>query len=112
MLSSCECWVARMQPRLLSFLRVIPVPGTRLHRDMKAGRFTPLTERQVVEESRLLLDGLALSGTVLRANHISNVAPIEARLPRDKAAALEQLDRLLASGRLDASSPGPMPLWM
>lgn len=102
----------RMQPRLLSFLRVIPVPGTRLHQEMKAGRFTPLTEQQVVEESRLLLEGLVLDKTVLRANHVSNIAPIEARLPRDKGAALVQLDRLLASGQLDATSPGLMPLWM
>jgi radical SAM superfamily enzyme YgiQ (UPF0313 family) len=101
-----------MQPRLLSALRVVPVPGTELQADVAAGRFVPVTEHQAVEELRLIVQALELTNTVFRANHSSNVIPLEARFPRDQARLLAQLDFLLASGHLDAESPGEQPLWL
>lgn len=102
----------RIQPRLLSALRVIPVPGTELDRDLAEGRFQPLTEYEVIVELKALVEHLDLSATVFRANHSSNVIPLEARLPRDRRALLESLQALLDSGRLDRHSPGPLPLWL
>lgn len=101
-----------MQPRLLSALRVVPIPGTELHADVAAGRFRLLTERLVVEELRLVVESLDLANTVFRANHSSNIVPLEARFPRGKERLLAELDRLLASGHLDARTPGDMPLWL
>ena len=102
----------RMQPRLLSALRVVPVPGTELDDDVAAGRFQPLSERQVVEELRAIVARLDLVNTVFRANHASNVLPLEARLPRGKAALLAQLDAVLAADGLDDATPGCLPLWL
>lgn len=102
----------RMQPRLLSALRVVPVPGTELQDEVSAGRFLQVTERGIVEELRILVAGLDLHNTIFRANHTSNVVPLEARFPRDKAGLLAQLDEWLASGKLDNKSPGRLPLWL
>ena len=102
----------RMQPRLLSALRVIPIEGTELYEDVSAGRFVQLSEYGVVRELRDLMAGLELAGTVFRANHASNVVPLEGRLPRDKERLLADLDCLLDSGTLDRDSPGPLPLWL
>lgn len=102
----------RMQPRLLSALRVVPIAGTELHEDSVHGRFRQLTERQVVCELRELIDRLDLTGTVFRANHSSNVVQVEARLPRDRGRVLADLDALLASGLLDDRTAGRMPLWL
>jgi radical SAM superfamily enzyme YgiQ (UPF0313 family) len=102
----------RMQPRLLSALRVVPVAGTPLHKQYKRGEFSLLSEAGIVEELRLLVSGLELDGCVFRADHSSNVVPLEARFPRGKAALLAQLDRWLASGRLATDSPGPLPMWL
>jgi radical SAM superfamily enzyme YgiQ (UPF0313 family) len=99
----------RMQPRLLSALRVVPIPGTPLQRLVDEGRFLPLTEYETVVELRRLVAGLELEGTIFRANHVSNVLPVEARLPKDKARVLAELDAALASGTLDRASAGPMP---
>lgn len=99
-----------LQPRLLSVLRLIPIPGTPLDADIQAGLFAQLSEFQVVEELRELVAGLQLHGTIFRANHSSNILPLEARLPHDQARLLGELDRLLQSGRLDASGPGLLPL--
>ena len=99
-----------IQPRLLSTLRVIPVPDTELMRDIEAGRFAELSQYGAVMELRALLAGLELARTVFRANHASNVVPLEGALPRDKARLLAELDALLESGQLDRDSPGPAPL--
>ena len=101
--------VSRMQPRLLSALRVVPIPGTPLQAMVESGRFQPLTEVETVEELRAMVEGFELKSTVFRANHVSNVMPVEARFPRDKQRLLEELRRELASGRLSRTSPGPMP---
>lgn len=102
----------RMQPRLLSALRVVPVPGTELHDELKAGRFLVLTERQVVEELRRMVGNLVLTNTLFRANHTSNPIPLEARFGRDKLRLLAELDGLIRSGALDSATPGRTPLWL
>jgi len=102
----------RMQPRLLSALRVIPAPGTELYADVAAGAFRQLTEWQAVQELREMIARLDLRSTVFRANHTSNVVPLEGRLPRDRPRLLAHLDGLLNSGVLDRESPGPTPLWL
>lgn len=100
----------RMQPRLLSALRVIPVPGTRLHGAARRGLFEEVSEWQAVRELRDLIAALELEGTVFRANHTSNVVPLEGRLPHDKQRLLCDLDALLAADVLDRTGPGPAPL--
>lgn len=100
----------RMQPRLLSALRVIPIPGTELYEKEQAGDFQQLTEYQAMEELKSMIEGLELEGTVFRANHSSNILPMEGRFPKDKERLIEELKALLASGTLDTRSPGPPPL--
>ncbi|MDZ4198315.1 MAG: radical SAM protein [Kiritimatiellia bacterium] len=102
----------RMQPRLLSALRVIPVEGTALHAAAVNGIFRQLTEWEIVRELRDLVAGLVLQSTVFRANHASNVIPIEARLPRDKERLLSTLESLLDGNSLDKRSPGKIPMWL
>ncbi|MFA6172887.1 MAG: radical SAM protein [Kiritimatiellales bacterium] len=110
-----------MQPRLLSALRLIPVPGTPLHDGGRgilplrasgkdaASTFQMLTEYDAVVELREMIQGLELEQTVFRADHSSNIVPLEARFPKDKERLLAQLDALLASGHLDRHSPGALP---
>jgi radical SAM superfamily enzyme YgiQ (UPF0313 family) len=102
----------RMQPRLLSALRVIPVAGTPLHEAVTNGSFRLSSEAEIVRELRALIAGLELTGTVFRANHSSNIVPVEARFPYDKQRVLAELDALLATGMLDDDSPGHLPAWL
>ncbi len=100
----------RMQPRLLSALRVIPIPGTELYDEEQSGKFSQLTEFQALEELKKTIQALELESTVFRANHSSNILPMEGRFPKDKPRLLRELDTLLASGTLDTTSPGPPPI--
>lgn len=102
----------RMQPRLLSALRVVPVPGTPLLKWVEQEHFHLPTEYEIVQELRELIAGLALTATVFRANHSSNIIPLEGRLPQDKNRLLAELDQLLRSNTLDTQSPGPLPFWL
>jgi radical SAM superfamily enzyme YgiQ (UPF0313 family) len=104
--------VNRMQPRLLSVLRAIPTRNTPLWKWIQEGRFRPVTEYQAVSELRTLIAGLKLNGTVFRANHSSNIVPLEGRLPHDQLRLLATLDGLLESGTLDRQSPGSLPDWL
>jgi len=98
-----------MQPRLLSCLRLVPVPGTPLARWIGEGKFAPLSEEEAARELRDILSGLELERTVFRADHSSNILPLAGRLPRDKTALLDELDELLECKILDREGPGPLP---
>ena len=101
--------VSRMQPRLLSALRVVPIPGTGLQALVDQGRFEPLTEYGAVVELQNMVREFELAGTIFRANHVSNVLPVEARFPKDKERLLQELQDELDSGDLSRTSAGPMP---
>ena len=98
----------QMQPRLLSALRLIVTANTPL---AKKG-FQMLTEYEAVAETREMIAGFKLEQTVFRANHSSNIVPLEARFPKDKERLLGQLDALMTSGKLDRKSPGALPFWL
>jgi len=101
-----------MQPRLLSALRVIPISGTEFYEGEQTGSFVQLTEFQAVEELREIIAGLNLENCVFRANHSSNILPMEGRFPKDKDRLLYELDHLLQTGKLSKTSPASAPLWL
>ena len=87
--------VSRMNPRYLSFLTVMVVPGTALHRQMERGEFGPMEPRELLAELRQMIEPLDLKGTIVRSNHASNYVPIGGRLPKDKDELLRQIDEAL-----------------
>ena len=93
----------RMQPRLLSALRFVDVPGAAMY----AG-YRTATEFEAVNELIRILRGLELERTVFRANHTSNPVPLEGRFPKDRDALAAALEDLLP--RLDRRGPGRLPL--
>ncbi len=92
----------RMQPRLLSALRFVEVPGLTMFEGYRTA-----TEFEAVGELVRLLRGLELERTVFRANHTSNPVPLEGRLPKDRDALVAVLETLLP--RLDKRGPGRLP---
>jgi len=86
----------RMQPRYLSFLSLMFIPGTPLAQAAKSGDFAELDAQELLQEARDILAGLELVRTIFRCDHASNHLALAGNLPTDKANLLAQLDAALA----------------
>lgn len=89
----------RMQPRYLSFLSVILIPGTPLFEEAQNGTFEPLNPEELLRETYMIIRELELDRTVFRSDHASNYLPLEGRFPADKEKLLELL-HLAMDGKL------------
>jgi radical SAM superfamily enzyme YgiQ (UPF0313 family) len=93
--------LSAMDPRFVSCLCVTPVPGTPLFEEQRRGTFVLPSPEETLDELRVLVDRMRLSGAVFRSNHASNWLPLAGRLPADR-------ERLLAA--IDAARAGEVPL--
>ena len=87
-----------LQPDYLALLTLMPEPGTDLFDEYTKGRFSPLDQRGILTETRLLISGLELKKCVFRSNHASNYIAIGGDLPEDKPAVLLMIDKALEGG--------------
>lgn len=88
--------VNEMKPRHLSALSLILQPGTALYRDWQAGRFTPISARESLEEVRLLIEKLMVDPLHFTCDHASNYLPLKGTLPDQREEFLAALDKALA----------------
>jgi radical SAM superfamily enzyme YgiQ (UPF0313 family) len=85
----------QMQPRYLSFLSLMLIPGTSLYQDAKNGGFDELNSLELLMETRDIIAGLELERTIFRSDHASNYLPLEGRFPGDKEKLLTTLEAAL-----------------
>ncbi|MFH1283186.1 MAG: radical SAM protein [bacterium] len=81
----------KMQPRYLSFLSVMLIPGTRLYEDERKGIFEELEPMELLDEMYNIIEGLELEKTIFRSDHASNFLPLKGRFPQDKQMLLDVL---------------------
>ena len=74
----------RMQPRYLSFLSLMIIPGTPLAEEAISGNFKELNPLELLKESYEIIKGLNLKKTIFRSNHASNYLSLEGTFPKDK----------------------------
>lgn len=91
-----------MDPEYVGLLSLMAVPGTTMYRQFKSGELNALNPWQLLEEIRMMVEGLTLTSSVFRANHASNYLPLKATLSRDKQQLLSELDRII-NGRSPAT---------
>lgn len=92
--------VSAMDPRYLSLLTLMLVPGTPLYQQWRDGVFQlPEPESLLAELRQVLLHLEGLSGCIFRTNHASNYLPLAGTLPKDRESLLATLDAALARGR-------------
>ncbi|WP_243438571.1 radical SAM protein [Fundidesulfovibrio soli] len=84
-----------MEPDQAASLSVIPVPGTPLWEDVRAGRFALPDGPGMVRELRELLAHTDMRRGLFLADHASNHVPLKLRMPRDRQHGLDLLDAAL-----------------
>jgi len=87
--------ISSIGPRFISTLSMMVAPGTPLHDDLEAGRYTPPNPRQTLEELRLFIAGIETDNAIFRSNHVSNFLPLAGTFMKDKTAMLKILDDAL-----------------
>jgi radical SAM superfamily enzyme YgiQ (UPF0313 family) len=73
-----------MNPKYISVLSLMLIPGTPLYADYQAGKFIELDSQELLQETFWLIEHLTVAGSIFRCNHASNYLPLEGRLPQDK----------------------------
>ncbi len=88
--------LSAIDPDYVGALSLMLIPGTPLFDDYQSGEFTLIDPAEMLVELRTMIASTNLSKGLFHANHASNYLPIRARLPRDKEATLNLIDRALA----------------
>jgi radical SAM superfamily enzyme YgiQ (UPF0313 family) len=86
----------QMQPRFLSFLSLMLIPGTRLYDEHRSGNFKQLDADELLRQTYNIVSGLELKKTIFRTNHASNYLPLEGRFPQDKQYLMDTLQKAIA----------------
>jgi len=86
----------RMQPRYLSFLSLMVIPGTPLAEEVRREEFEELNPAELLKESYEIIKGLELKKTVFRSNHASNHLALEGTFPKDKTMLLNTLESAIS----------------
>ena len=88
----------RMQPRYLSFLSLMVIPGTPLAEEVRNGDFKELNSLELLKESYEIIKGFDLKKTIFRSDHASNYLALEGAFPKDKIKLLNILKSAMAGG--------------
>lgn len=82
-----------MNPEYIGMLTLMVEEETPLYDWVRDGSFQLLTQPQVLEETRLLMERLDSPGSVFRMNHASNYLVLRGTLNGDKSAMLAEIDK-------------------
>ena len=87
--------LSEIDPEFVGALSLMLTPETPLYEQWQQGRFILPGPQEMLAELRTMLEHTELSDGYFHANHASNYLPIKARLPQEKKATLELIDRAL-----------------
>lgn len=88
--------INRMGPRHCSAMTYMCAPGSPMAEDVKAGRFTMLTQKEVLEETKLLIQNITYGPLHFTSDHASNYLPLKGTLPDQKEEFIQLIDGAIA----------------
>ncbi len=83
-----------IDPHYLGLLTLLVEQGAEMKTQIEKGELELLNPREVVEETRLLLENLELSQCIFRSNHASNYFALAGTLPQDKQRLLREIEEV------------------
>lgn len=84
-----------INPDYIGALTLMLEPRTELYRRMQSGKFELPGPFEILDELRIIVQGLEVQGTEFRSNHASNYLPIRGRLPDDKQKMLDIINNII-----------------
>lgn len=94
-----------IDPEYVGALTLMTPPGTRIDEMVKSAEFLPMRPMEILNELKILVEGLELSNCVFRTNHASNYLPIGGTLNVDKEIILKVLSDTLNSEDISKLRP-------
>ncbi|CCQ98222.1 Radical SAM domain protein [[Clostridium] ultunense Esp] len=91
----------KMKPHYIGLLTLLLEEDTQLYKEVLEGKFQLLTPREVLKETKILVEGLEVDNCIFRSNHASNYVSLRGTLMKDKKLILEQIEEGLNIGGLD-----------
>lgn len=88
--------INKMKPGHLSAMTYMPVPGTKMYRDIESGKFTVQSPFESLLETKLLIENIELEGCHFTSNHASNYVPVKGTLKEDREKLVTLLDEIIA----------------
>jgi len=93
--------INEIEPDYAGLLTLMVMPGTELYEDVEAGSFELLNPREVLLETRLMVENIEAKGVVFRSNHASNYIQLAGTFMEGKDKILGQIDLGLKMSNLE-----------
>lgn len=87
--------ISKIDPDYLGLLTLMVEDDTELKRKVESGEFKLLSPKEVMLETKLLLENIHVSDCVFRSNHASNYVPLGGTLPKEKDEIIKTIDYVL-----------------
>lgn len=84
-----------INPDYIGALTLMLEPRTEMYRRLQRGEFELPNPFEILDELRLIIQGLEVQGTEFRSNHASNYLAIKGRLPEDKQKILALINNII-----------------
>ncbi|MCD5415055.1 MAG: radical SAM protein [Clostridiales bacterium] len=85
-----------IKPNYIGLLTLLVEPETEMFKQIQAGEFQLLKAKEVLLETKELLNRLTVDGCTFRSNHASNYLNLAGELNEDKERLLKQIDDALS----------------
>ncbi|WP_353097566.1 radical SAM protein [Tissierella praeacuta] len=93
--------INEINPSYVGLLTLLVEEGTPLYDEVQNQRFTLLTPKEVLLETKEMVENLNVNNCIFRSNHASNYVALKGTLPKDKDLILSQIDEGLQIANLE-----------
>lgn len=93
--------INEINPDYVGLLTLIIEEGVPLYEDLLSGSFKLLTPKEVLLETRTMVENINIDNCIFRSNHASNYVSLKGTLSEDKELILSQIDQGLELSGLE-----------
>jgi len=99
----------QIDPHFIRVRTFIPQPDTALFEAMREGRYQSPSPETILTETKVLLEGLCVTSQFL-SDHVSNLLPLDGKLPEEREEMLRMIDDALERLKKDTQARAEMEL--